>query len=117
MSYRDLCPFAFGLEFWPEVTFYDKQVETIISVENNPETFVTAGNQLGKDFVAGFIALNTFLRCIKSGETCRILTTSVAEHHLKVLWGEISRFLASSRYPLLAADGGPLVVTHMEIRR
>lgn len=48
--------------------------------------------------------------------TCRIVTTSVAEHHLKVLWGEIGRFVTTSAIPLLADKGGPLVMNYQEIR-
>lgn len=117
VKYTDICPFKLAKEFWPNVVFYDKQREIIRSVEDSVETYVPAGNKLGKDFVTGFIVLSTFLRCIKSGQTCRIVTTSVAEHHLKVLWGEIGRFLTSSKHPLLFRKGGPLTVNHMEIRR
>jgi hypothetical protein len=99
------------------VNFYKEQVEIIYSTERNIETICVAGNKLGKDFVTGHLVLNLFLRCIKTKQTCRIVTTSVAEHHLTVLWGEIGRFLTTSKYPLLAKDGGPLVVNHMEIRR
>ena len=67
--------------------------------------------------MTGFICPNLFIRCIITDQTCRIVTTSVAEHHLTVLWGEIGRFLTTSKQPLLAKDGGPLVVNHMEIRR
>lgn len=67
--------------------------------------------------MAGFICLTLFLRCIKIGASCRIVTTSVAEHHLKVLWAEIARFLLASSTPLLEKEGGPLVINHLEIRR
>lgn len=70
----------------------------------------------GKDFVAGFIVLCLFIRCIKTGQSCRIVTTSVAEHHLKVLWGEVGRFIQTCRVPLVG-PGRPLVVNHMEVRR
>lgn len=110
-------PIEMAREFWPDVRFYKEQVEVIDSVEHNDETYVVAGNMLGKDYVTGFICLCLFLRCIKAGLTCRIVTTSVAEHHLTVLWGEIGRFVQTCKYPLLAKDGGPLVVNHMEIRR
>lgn len=110
-------PMALKGLLWPSVQFYDKQVDTVYSVEECRETIVPAGNQLGKDFVTGFICPNLFLRCMIAGLTCRIVTTSVAEHHLTVLWGEIGRFLTTSKHPLLAKDGGPLVVNHMEVRR
>ncbi len=67
--------------------------------------------------MAGWICLANFLRAIKCGVSCRIVTTSVAEHHLKVLWAEIARFIRECRVPLLAKDGGPLVINHLEIRR
>lgn len=102
---------------WPRVDFYDKQWEMIDSAENNSQTYVYAGNGLGKDFVIAFIVLATFLKSLKLGKTCRILTTSVKEEHLDVMWGEIGRFIMTAEYPLLANKGGPLVVNNLEIRR
>lgn len=34
-----------------------------------------------------------------------------------MLWGEIRRFIQTSRYPLDAKDGGPLVVNHLHLRK
>ncbi len=34
-----------------------------------------------------------------------------------MLWGEIGRFINECSIPLLAKDGGPLAVNHMEVRR
>lgn len=105
---------------WPDVTFYSKQVEVIESTVTNDETYVTAGNELGKDFVAGFIALGCFILCALRGISCRIVTTSVAEHHLKVLWGEIGRFAATAKVRLIHESEdkpGPLVINYQEIRR
>ncbi len=102
---------------WPDVVFYDKQIEIIDSTFLNKETHVVAGNQLGKDFIGGFIALTGFLICQVRGITCRIVTTSVAEHHLKVLWGEIGRFWTTCKVPLDRRKGGPLVINYQEIRR
>lgn len=110
-----LDPMAVNNLLWPEAQFYDKQWETVYSVENNVETYTTAGNKLGKDYIAGNIALNTFLRAIKEGKTCRIVTTSATKDHLNVLWGEIGDWIARSRYPLLSKDGGPLVFNHLRI--
>lgn len=125
-------PIRFAQVMWPNtekgkgVVFYDKQVEIIRSVEDTPETFVVAGNQLGKDYVAGFIVVWTFMKALMTGNTCRIVTTSVEERHLDILWGEINRFLTTSRFPLIAASNaqiaagassGPLVLNHMEITR
>jgi hypothetical protein len=113
----DLPPLALAELLWPEVRFYREQRDIIRSVEENDETYVVAGNQLGKDFVTGFICVTKFLRCLALGRTCRIVTTSVAEHHLTVLWGEIGRFVTTAKYPLLAKHGGPLVMNYMELRR
>lgn len=104
---------------WPQIHFYDKQVEIIHSVRDNLNTYVVAGNMLGKDFVSGFIALWYFLthyRSDKSRNWVRVLTTSVKDEHLDVLWGEIARFVASSVIPLSHKQGGPLVLNSHEIR-
>ena len=107
-------PLALKDLLWPQVTFYRQQKEIIQSVWDNDETFVPAGNMLGKDFISGFIALAFFL----TREPCRIITTSVDYQQLEgVLWGEIRRFIQTSRYPLEAENGGPLVVNHLHIRR
>lgn len=104
---------------WPDVNFYDKQLQIIESTFTCPETYVPAGNKLGKDYVAGFIGLSAFLVCQARNITCRIVTTSVAEHHLKVLWGEIGRFLVTAKRPLLTKAGynGLLTVNYQEVRR
>jgi hypothetical protein len=83
------------------------------SVWRNVETFVPAGNKLGKDWIAGFIALTFFLL----HEEVRVITTSVKDDHLRVLWGEIGRFIATSEVPLRREDGGPLIVNHRDIRK
>lgn len=98
---------------WPEVAFYDKQVEIIHSVRDNFETFVPAGNMLGKDFVSGFIALWFFI----CHDVCRAITTSVKDDHLRVLWGEIGGFLRTSRVPLIREQGGPLIFNHRDIKK
>lgn len=112
--YEGVDPLELGQYLWPDVGFYDKQVEIIDSVWNDEETVVHAGNMLGKDFVAAFIVLMFFL----TRWPCRIVTTSVDATQLEgVLWGEIKRFIQTSRYPLEASKGGPLEVTHQRIRR
>lgn len=98
---------------WPEVVFYDKQKEVIYSVEENDETLVPAGNMLGKDFVTAFIAVSCFLRY----PVCRIVTTSVKDDHLRVLWGEIGRFIQTAKYPLVKDRGGILSVNHRDITK
>lgn len=104
---------------WPDVRFYDKQVEVINSVllpldrGGSEETFVVAGHQLGKDFVSGFIVVAAFL----THPIVRIITTSVKDDHLRVLWGEIGRFISDSVVPLTADKGGPLIFNHRDMRK
>ncbi len=106
-------PLAFAGWLWPKVVFYREQRDIIESVLLNDETYVVAGNKLGKDFVAAFVVLWYFL----VHRPVRILTTSVDDTHLDVLWGEMDRFVRTARYPLLRRDGGPLVYLDKEIRR
>jgi hypothetical protein len=101
-------------KLWPTNTFYDKQIEIINSVRDNYETVVVAGNMLGKDYVAGFIALSFFLTRMP----CRVVTTSADHPQLEaVLWGEIRRFIQNSAIPLSHTEGGPLVVNHLHLRK
>jgi hypothetical protein len=113
--YRAIDPMEFAYQMWPAnmVRFYPKQEEIIYSVENNFETFVHAGNMLGKDFVAGHIALSYFLRY----PVVRIITTSVRDKHLDVLWAEIHRCIETCRFPLLSTQGGPLYLKHRNITK
>lgn len=114
-SDRERCrldPMAFASLFW-DFKFYDRQRDIAMSVHTNDETVVVAGNRLGKDFCAGFIALWFFL----TRDPVRIVTTSVAEPHLRVLWSEINRFIQTSKAPLLASQGGSLVVNHFDIKK
>ena len=106
-------PFVLKELLWPDVYFYDRQREVIESVRDNKETYVPAGNMLGKDFVAGFICLWFFL----TRTPCRVVTTSAKDDHLRVLWGEINRYVQTSKYSLKVEDGGPLIVNHQEIKR
>lgn len=106
-------PFQLKRLLWPKVTFYDKQVQVVQSVWDNDETVVTAGNMLGKDFVAAFIVLAAFL----TRHPCRIVTTSAKADHLRVLWGEIGWYIQESRLPLTVDRGGPLIVNHQELHR
>jgi hypothetical protein len=99
---------------WPDVKFYRKQRDIIYSVWDNDETDVVAGNMLGKDFVSAFIALAFYL----TRSPCRVVTTSVDATQLEgVLWGEIRRFIQTSRFPLSHLDGGPLLINHLHIRK
>jgi hypothetical protein len=116
-SFRCVDPLALAKEFWPDVVFYRQQKEIIYSVVENRETVVVAGNELGKDYVAGFIVLEFFL----TRSPCKIVTTSAKDDHLRVLWGEIGRFLSTSNHPLLynpkqGVHTG-LMVNQREIRR
>lgn len=108
-----LDPLEFAKLCWPHVTFYKQQKEIIYSVRDNDETFAVAGNMLGKDFVAAFIVLWYFV----SRQPCRILTTSVKDTHLDILWGEIGWFIRESKYPLEAKHGGLLIINHHHIRK
>lgn len=82
---------------WPDITLYKEQRDIIYSVRDNIETYVPAGNKLGKDFVGAFIALWFF--CTR--RPARIVTTSVSESQLiDVLWGEIYRFIQLSKFEL-----------------
>lgn len=98
---------------WPDVEFYRQQWYVIDSVVRDDETYVPAGNKLGKDFVAAFIVLYVFL----TRRPCRIVLTSAKDHHLDVLWGEILRFVARSKFPLATEHGGPLLINHHHIRK
>lgn len=100
-------------KLWPDVHLYDKQKEILYSVENNFMTVVPAANQMGKDFIGGLTVLTYFLR----HWPCRIVTTSVKDDHLDVLWGEISRFFISANEPLDIRGGGPLRLLDREIQR
>lgn len=108
-------PLALKELLWPKAQFYDKQRQMIYSVEDDDETYVVAGNQLGKDFTAGFIVLSFMLRRLCLGNV-KVVTTSVKADHLDVLWGEIDRWIRTSAQPLTADKGGPLVYLHQEIR-
>jgi hypothetical protein len=109
-----LDPLVLARHYWPNIKFYNKQIEIIDSVWNNDETVVVAGNELGKDFVSAFIVLAFFL----TRHPCRIITTSANYRQLAdVLWGEIRRFIQNAKYPLDSEHGGPLLVNDMLIRR
>jgi len=106
-------PLKFASMCWPDVTFYKEQKDIIYSVLENDETVVPAGNMLGKDFVAGFLVVWYFMAC----KTVRIVTTSVKDDHLRVLWGEIGRFIATSKHPFAEVNGGPWIINHRDLRK
>lgn len=93
---------------WPDIRLYSKQVDIMYSVRDNDETIVPAGNMLGKDYITGLTVLWFF--CSRS--PCRIVTSSAGQSQLKaVLWGEIRRFMMTSKYRL------PLQVNDLLIRQ
>lgn len=107
-------PRVFQRVVWPDVKFYDKQWDVIESVRDNDETFVVAGNMLGKDFVSAFIVLWFFL----TRHPVRVVTTSADYSQLEsVLWGEIRRFLQTSAIPLKHSQGGPIVDNHLHLKK
>lgn len=106
-------PIAFKRYMWPHVRFYKKQVLVVESVRDVPETYCFAAHQMGKDFVAGFI-VHWFFLC---HPVVRVVTTSVKDDHLRVLWGEIGRYTNTCAWPLRAKDGGPLVTKHREMNK
>lgn len=117
---RLIDPLKLRDRLWPGVVFSLEQQEMIYSVRDSVETYVPAGNKMGKDFTTGFVCPWFFLSAMKFGMTCRILTTSVKDEHLDVLWGEIGRFMTSSRVPLIRDrenPKAPFVVNYHEIRR
>lgn len=129
-------PLKFAKLYWPENEFYKEQREIIYAMRDADEVFAPAGHQLGKDYVSGYVALSFFLypqmyfpiEYVKEIEgyrselnpyphNVRVLTTSIADHHLRVLWGEIGRFIDQSRIPLNSRKGGNLIVKHNDIRK
>lgn len=97
MAEKIIDPLKFLAINWPDIRIYDKQAEIAYSVRDNTETYVPAGNGLGKDFISAFIALWFFC----SRRPARVVTTSVKADQLNdVLWGEIRRFVQTSKYKL-----------------
>lgn len=93
---------------WPDLYLYDKQVEILYSVRDNYITIVPAGNMLGKDFISALAVVLFFA----SRSPCKIVTSSVDVDQLEtVLWGEMRRFIQTSRYPL------PFQYNHLHIRQ
>ena len=123
-------PLAFADAFWPGLGLYDKEQEVVLSVRDSIETYVTAGNKLGKDYTAAWVALAFFIAPQLFFEpeyvleverqrqprfdphTRRVVTTSVKDEHLDILWGEIGRHFKTCDLGL----ENLLVMTHHEIR-
>lgn len=108
---RTIDPLKFKDLLWPDVKFCAKQVEAIYSHVEDDETVVPAGNMLGKDFVAGFLALYDIL----TRHPYRGVTSSAGEDHLRVLWGEINNFIQTAKHPLDSNKGGPLICQHQAL--
>lgn len=124
-------PIRFGRMLWPHFKFYDKQIEVIRSIRDSVETYAVAGNKLGKDFVGGFVGVTFFVAPwlyfprsyvsqieaqrvnAMSPHTRRIVSTSVEEKHLDILFGEAAKFLFTSKVPLLGTE---VVMVHQELR-
>ena len=106
-------PIALQEQLWPRVKLADYQYDIVRSVWEDDETFVVAGNMLGKDFVAALIVLLFFL----TRSPCRVVTTSAKENHLDVLWAEMKQLIETAAQPLDVDQGGCLLVLHREIRR
>ncbi len=47
MKPKQVDPITLAKALWPDVKFYNKQIDIIYSVWNNDETVVPAGNMLG----------------------------------------------------------------------
>lgn len=107
-------PRTFLKILWPDVRFYKKQWEVVESVRDNDETIVVAGNMLGKDFISAFIVLWFFM----TRHPCRVVTTSADYQQLDaVLWGEIRRFIQTSKFPLDSKEGGPIINNHLHLKK
>lgn len=106
-------PEGFMALMWPGDQLYDEQWGVALSVRDNDQTVVPAGNMLGKDYGAGFICVWFF--CTR--HPCRIVTTSAKDDHLRVLWGEINHRVQTARLPLDAKRGGNLLVNHQNVRK
>ncbi len=107
-------PVRFVKWLWPHVQLYDKERMMLESIRDSYETYVVAGNMLGKDYTAGLAAITFFL----TRHPVRIVTTSADHPQLEaVLWGEIRKFLGEAKYPLLAEKGGPIIVNHLHLKK
>jgi hypothetical protein len=111
-------PVLFLKTLWPNRYLYDQQLDIINSIPWNIETWVPAGNKLGKDYTGGFVMPWFFT----TRHPCRIVNTSAKDEHLIVLWGEMNNWIKTARKdtpfgPLRIQDGGPFLIKHREIRK
>lgn len=101
-------PCKFTKMCWPDLTLYPKQREVLHSLRDNVQTFVHAGNELGKDFITGLAVVWFYA----SRTPCRVITSSAGETQLKsVLWGEMKQRIATSQVEF------PWNVTHLNIKQ
>lgn len=109
-----LDPVKFVRTFWPDIVLYREQEDILYSLRDNDETYVPAGNMLGKDFITGLAVLWFFV----SRHPVRVVTTSADHSQLEaVLWGEIRRFLRTATIPLDAHKGGVVIANHLHLRK
>lgn len=113
LTARWIDPVAFAKVLWPWVHLYDKQREMLYSVEFNDMTYVRSSNKAGKDFVAGIIIVKAFL----CHPEVRVVGSSVTDQQLGVLRSEVSRFIETSRIPLLRSKGGLLTVNYDGVKK
>lgn len=113
LTARWVDPVAFAKTCWPWVTLYDKQREMLYSAEFNDMTYVKSSNKAGKDFIAGIIIVKHFV----CNPEVRIIGCSVTDAQLLVLRTEVSRFIETSKVPLLKKNGGILTVNYDGVRK
>jgi hypothetical protein len=106
-------PRGFVARLWPDARPYDRQWEIIQAVQDCDEVVVVSGNKLGKDWCAALICLHAFV----CNPECRVVTTSVRGDHIRILWGELERFIQTAAKPLTVDKGGPLILNHWDIRK
>lgn len=111
-EYGVIDPHYFIETMWPNYKPYDKQHDIIESFEYNSVTVVPSANKMGKDWIASLCGLSMFLR----HPTCRIITTSIRDDHLSVLWSEMGAHVENCRFPL-KTPRGCLKIKHREIRK
>lgn len=106
-------PLAFVRDHWPAVRLYDRQQEVLLAVRDSPRVYLSSAHQMGKDFTAALAAVWYF----SAHPVCRVVATSVKDDHLRILFGEVTRFLETASPPLLARKGGRLLASHREVRK
>lgn len=126
-------PVALCHWMWPHDIFYSKEREVIMAVKEAAEVYCQAGNELGKDWVLGRICVSFWVcpwayygpewfrnidKFAKPGmpeyvnHKRRVVTTSVKDKHLDVLWAEIGTAWRTCRVDL----NQDFLMTHREVR-